>query len=106
LDFRPVSRAGKLRNFAVRSRGRIARALHARFGKCTSDLLGFHPRRGLQYALNMQPDLTIVHSEGGLWIAEQLLSRGRRVAADFEDWFSRDLPDSARAGRPVAEIER
>lgn len=39
-------------------------------------------------------------------MAEKLLAGGHRVAVDFEDWFSRDLTPSARAGRPIQMLER
>jgi glycosyltransferase involved in cell wall biosynthesis len=46
-------------------------------------------------------DLTIVHNEIPFWIGCQLLRRGRRVAADFEDWHSEDLLPVDRRNRPL-----
>ncbi len=46
-------------------------------------------------------DLTIVHNEAPLWAGRQLLEEGRRVAADFEDWYSEDLLSVNRRGRPL-----
>jgi glycosyltransferase involved in cell wall biosynthesis len=51
-------------------------------------------------------DLTIVHSELPFCIGTDLLTRGRRVAADFEDWHSRDLLPGAQIGRPVGLLAR
>ena len=51
-------------------------------------------------------DLTIVHTELPFCIGTDLLSRGRRVAADFEDWHSRDLLPGAQIGRPVGLLTR
>ncbi len=54
-------------------------------------------------------DLTIVHNEIPHWIGVDLLARGRRVAADFEDWHSEDLLPADRRGRPLGrmrELER
>jgi glycosyltransferase involved in cell wall biosynthesis len=60
----------------------------------------------LKAALQEKADLTIVHSEAGLWVGEQLLKRGCRVGVDFEDWFSQDLLPNALTTRPVQEIKR
>ena len=51
-------------------------------------------------------DLTIVHAELSLQIGAKLLTRGRRVAADFEDWHSRDLLPSLRQSRPLHLVQR
>jgi glycosyltransferase involved in cell wall biosynthesis len=51
-------------------------------------------------------DLIIVHSELALQIGAKLLTRGRRVAADFEDWHSRDLPPSSHHRRPLRLLQR
>lgn len=60
-------------------------------------------------ALDLPADLTIVHNEIPFWIGCDLLARGRKVAADFEDWHSEDLLPADRRGRPLVplrELER
>jgi glycosyltransferase involved in cell wall biosynthesis len=52
-------------------------------------------------ALAYRPDLTIVHTEAGLMVGASLLRRGWKVAADFEDWHSRDLLPSVQRSRPL-----
>ena len=52
-------------------------------------------------ALELPADLTIVHNEIPFWIGCELLRRGRKVAADFEDWHSEDLLPADRRGRPL-----
>jgi glycosyltransferase involved in cell wall biosynthesis len=59
----------------------------------------------MQVARRTRADLTIVHSEGGLWVGAQLLAEGFRVGVDFEDWFSEDLLPEARTSRPIAELK-
>ena len=49
----------------------------------------------LRKAQHIRADLTIVHSEAGLWVGKQLIQKGYAVGVDFEDWFSRDLLPSA-----------
>jgi glycosyltransferase involved in cell wall biosynthesis len=51
-------------------------------------------------------DLTIVHNEIPFWIGCQLLRRGRRVAADFEDWHSEDLLPEDRRHRPLTLLRK
>ncbi len=52
-------------------------------------------------ALNVPADLTIVHTELPMWIGLRLLKKGRKVAADFEDWHSEDLLPANRVDRPL-----
>ncbi len=49
-------------------------------------------------------DLVIVHTELPFYIGRTLLAQGRRVAADFEDWHSRDLLPTAQTTRPLRLI--
>jgi glycosyltransferase involved in cell wall biosynthesis len=51
-------------------------------------------------------DLTIVHAELPFCIGVSMLAKRRRIAADFEDWHSRDLLPSARATRPLRLLEK
>ncbi len=91
-------------NLGVRGRGRLAREMHRRFGRVSPSQLGFSPGAMLKAALRENADLTIVHSEAGLWVGEQLLKKGMRVGVDFEDWFSEDaLPEASRL--PIAQIK-
>ncbi len=104
LDLRPTSVSARSRNLGVRARARLSREMHTRFGKFTPSMLGFHPGAMLKAALSENADLTIVHSEAGLWVGEQLLEMGMRVGVDFEDWFSEDLLPEARRARPVEQL--
>ncbi len=56
-------------------------------------------------ARRFEADLTIVHTEMPFCIGLDLLARGRRVAADFEDWHSQDLLPQSQATRPLRLIE-
>lgn len=103
LDFRPTHR---LTNGWVRLEAKLARQQFQQSGRFSPELLGYGARAMLKAALQENADLTIVHSEAGLWVGEQLLQRGRRVGVDFEDWFSQDLLPSAQSARPVQEIKR
>lgn len=60
------------------------------------------PARALFRAAQRRPaDLTICHNEIAHWAGVRLLDRGRRVAADIEDWHSEDLLPEDRKHRPI-----
>jgi glycosyltransferase involved in cell wall biosynthesis len=100
LDFRP----GQRDRLGVRLQATLARRLYRWLGIKTPALLGYGARRLLRWAQTVSADLTIVHSEAGLWVGHQLLQQGYAVGVDFEDWFSQDLLPSARQTRPTAWI--
>jgi glycosyltransferase involved in cell wall biosynthesis len=105
LDFHGTTTAQKITRLQVRLRAKLARELYQRFNRCTSELLGYGAAEMLQFAQRYRADLTIVHSEAGLWVGQQLQRQGYRVGVDFEDWFSTDLLPSAQVHRPIAWIE-
>lgn len=92
--------------FGARLRHRLAREWHAATGGVRGDVWGYAHSALAAHALRDPADLTIVHAEGGLAFAEELLRRGHRVGVDFEDWFSRDLTPAQRRGRPVDQLAR
>jgi glycosyltransferase involved in cell wall biosynthesis len=92
------------RGAASRLATRLARS-GARFGFESPQALGPARRLG-RMARDIPADLTIVHTEMPFWIGCELLARGRRVAADFEDWHSQDLLPEARSARPMRLIAR
>jgi glycosyltransferase involved in cell wall biosynthesis len=102
IDFQPHK---KVNNFVIRLRSRIAKEKFQKFGIFSPSLLGYGARAMLKYALKQKADLTIVHSEGGLWVGNQLLDRGYKVGVDFEDWFSEDLLPESRVIRPIEQLK-
>jgi glycosyltransferase involved in cell wall biosynthesis len=101
IDLRRISHSTRLFRF----KQRLAREVYARLGILSSRSFGLASPEMLSEALRLKPDFTMVHSEAGLWVAQQLLVSGFKVGVDFEDWFSEDLPVSQRRGRPVAAIK-
>jgi glycosyltransferase involved in cell wall biosynthesis len=83
----------------------MARELQTRFGKFNPAVLGYGVSAMLKTALAEKADLTIVHSEAGLWVGGRLLEKGLRVGVDFEDWFSEDLLPEARRSRPITQLK-
>jgi glycosyltransferase involved in cell wall biosynthesis len=77
-----------------RLRHRLARHWHQWTGRVLPRTLGPGAPELLRAARRLRADLTMVHSEPGLWVGRRLLEDGLRVGVDFEDWFSHDqLPD-------------
>jgi glycosyltransferase involved in cell wall biosynthesis len=94
----------------------LARALP---GRCATWLARRAAHHGLKSAQALGPagalarrarsirsDLAIVHNELGLRVGVERLRHGGRVAADIEDWHSRDLLPSAQVSRPLDLLER
>lgn len=107
VGFTPVIdlRQRNIRSFILRLRQRIAHELYARFGQVSPRVFGLGAPEFLREAKRINADLTIVHSESGLWVGKKLLQEGYRVGVDFEDWFSHDLLPADRKGRPVTELQ-
>lgn len=103
-DCRPGRSSGGMRWLSVRLWNRFAREMFIRTGRIHPDVFGYGTRLLARHADEAHADLTVFHSEGGLWAAQELHRKGRRVGVDFEDWFSRDLPPKAQGGRPVANL--
>ncbi|HEY9824594.1 MAG TPA: glycosyltransferase [Stenomitos sp.] len=105
LDFRPQS-TSRWQRFGVRLQARLAREGFRRWQLFSPALLGYGARAMLRRALQDRADLSIMHSEAGLWAGSQLLKHGLRVGVDFEDWFSEDLLPSAQQTRPLTQLRQ
>jgi len=103
LDFQPAHR---LTNINIRLQSLLARSIYRRLGIFSPSLLGYGASAMLKVARQTKADLTIVHSEGGLWVGNKLLDEGFQVGVDFEDWFSEDLLPEARIERPIEQIKQ
>ncbi|MGB8582335.1 MAG: glycosyltransferase [Candidatus Sulfotelmatobacter sp.] len=94
-------------------RRRLSLRVSAKMGSFVHRLSGFENRGQLGYAYgalraaSRQPaSLHIAHSEAAIAVATDLLHRGWPVGIDVEDWFSEDLPPTARKHRPVRLLRR
>jgi glycosyltransferase involved in cell wall biosynthesis len=107
VDFAPVIdlRGTGVKGLLVRLRWRLAREGLTHLGLVTARTLGIGAPEFLRAARQVNADLTMVHSEGGLWVGKELLEEGRRVGVDFEDWYSQDLLPADRQGRPIAALQ-
>jgi len=69
-----------------------------RFLNLDSEFLLIHrPNKQFKLALTEQADLYISHQESGLVTGCKLLKQKKKVAFDFEDWYSEDYVSKTRA---------
>jgi glycosyltransferase involved in cell wall biosynthesis len=103
VEFAPIIdlRRRDFSTLLLKVKQRLARQVFAYVGFETRRALGIGGPEMLNEALRIRPDLTMVHSEAGLWVGDQLSQRKFRVGVDFEDWFSEDLPLVERKVRPL-----
>ena len=85
----------------ARAKTKIAHMLHQYAQAENRWQLGYACSALRRAASARRAELYIAHSEQALAAAVDLLRAGRRVAVDFEDWFSQDLPPEARTHRPL-----
>ncbi|MDF5717772.1 MAG: glycosyltransferase [Rhizonema sp. NSF051] len=102
LDFQPHQR---LRNLSTRLRSSLSKEGFRLLGFFLPELLGYGTQMMLKVARQTCADLTIVHSEAGLWVGDQLLNDGFKIGVDFEDWFSEDLLPKDRVIRPIKHLK-
>lgn len=74
-----------------------------KIGIDTLYLLNRAPERLYRAAIEQQADLYIAHVECGMYVGKKLIEKGKRVAFDFEDWYSKDYLVKTR---PVALLSR
>ena len=72
---------------------KIGETLTANFGIQTIWSLGYGSWRYTPTAITQNADIYIAHQELGLFCGVELLKVGKKVAFDFEDWYSEDLQD-------------
>ena len=90
-------------DIAERAFSRLARSALRLGLQSPSSLGSYHPLRRL--VLKTPADLTILHTEIPFSMGRSLVARRRLIAADFEDWHSRDLLPESRASRPIRLLD-
>jgi glycosyltransferase involved in cell wall biosynthesis len=66
----------------------------------------YNPGKMYRSALHENADLYIVHLEGGFYVGRDLVMSGKKVAFDFEDWYSRDYLTPDRPVSLLRKLER
>lgn len=105
VDLRPGA-ANRRTQIVSRARRRLGTEALRLVGYETPQALGYGVSRTLGLARSDKFDLYIAHQEVGAWVGYELSREGKRVGADIEDWYSRDLLPQARDKRPVRLIEK
>ena len=90
------------RRFYFRLLSKLAREVKLKFGIDTSFVLGYGQRAIKKKAIEINADLYIAHIDLCLYVGTRLCKKGKKVAFDMEDWYSRDylVPE-----RPVALLK-
>lgn len=69
-------------------------------------LLSNNPNEIYRKALEIGADLYICHIDCSLYVGKKLLRQGKKVAFDFEDWYSRDYLVPTRPVALLKQLER
>jgi glycosyltransferase involved in cell wall biosynthesis len=91
--------------FYFRARRRCSLELKKWLKLDTSWILDFAPEKMLQAALTENADLYICHTEYGMMTGNELIRRGRKVAYDIEDWYSKDYLVPSRPVKLLEQLE-
>jgi glycosyltransferase involved in cell wall biosynthesis len=97
--------SSRIASLRARLLKRLAVELVSRFRLQSPHALGYLFRKNFKAALKAKADLYICHQEAASVIGYKLLKKGKRVAFDFEDWYSKDLLPEANKYRPLALLE-
>lgn len=90
----------------ARARRRFWREAQSRMGVSNAQQVSYVGTEMLRYALDHPADLCIAHNPIGFWAGSELMRRGMRVAADFEDWYSEDVDEAERSSYPLDELRK
>lgn len=90
----------------ARMRRRFWGDMQRMFGISNPRQLGYAGPELLAYCLTNPADLYIVHNPQSLWVGVELLRLGAPVAADFEDWYSKDLPRESTMSISLDRLEK
>ncbi|MCB0696260.1 MAG: glycosyltransferase [Chitinophagaceae bacterium] len=93
-----------LRDIYYRSRLKLV-LLAKRLGFESRYLLSTDPDKIYTESLSRNADLYIAHVECGLFVGKHLIQKGKKVAFDFEDWYSRDYLSPVRAVKLLSSLE-
>jgi glycosyltransferase involved in cell wall biosynthesis len=110
--FTPVVRltdptpAGRVRNWWTRGRRRLGNLCYRRLRIGNHWQLGYTAPELLRVGRNRRADLYIGHLEPGIWAASRLAREDFCIGVDFEDWYSEDLTEEARRGRPLKLLKQ
>lgn len=100
------SETTKTIRFLYRLKNRLALIAKLFLGLELPLLLGNDPKPVLKFLKNHTADLYICHVDQSLYIGKILMQNGKRVAYDFEDWYSRDYLVPSRPVKLLENLEQ
>ena len=103
LDLTEVS---PLKFFYYRALARLGKEIKSFFNIDTTYALGYGQSLLKQQALKEKADLYIAHTEYGMLIGQKLLKENKKVAFDFEDWYSHDYMITSRPVKLLCRLEK
>ncbi|MFD2917447.1 glycosyltransferase family protein [Psychroserpens luteus] len=89
----------------IRVKRKLARLFVKHTGVSTVAALGYDFTSYLEKLLVEDADLYIGHEEMSMALCRALITKGKIVAFDFEDWHSKDLLPQDRLYRPIRLLE-
>nr|WP_321222067.1 hypothetical protein [uncultured Psychroserpens sp.] len=89
----------------IRVKRKLARLFVRYTGVSTVAALGYDYTAYLEKLLIEDADLYIGHEEMSMALSRALITKGKKVAFDFEDWHSKDLLPQDRLHRPIKLLE-
>lgn len=92
--------------FFYRARKRVGGELQQRFNIATNWAISYAPERLLKKALEENADLYCAHLECAFYVGRDLIKAGKKVAFDFEDWYSNDYLEPRRPVKLLKEVEK
>jgi len=92
-------------NYFYRIRKRLSSELH-RFCKIgLSWSISHAPEKMYEEAVQQSADLYVAHLECAFYVGRRLIKAGKKVAYDFEDWYSRDYLVPERPVKLLQSLE-
>jgi hypothetical protein len=89
-----------------RIRKRISSELHRFFKVGLPWAISHSPDKLYKYANKESADIYVAHLECAFYVGRKLVKAGKKVAFDFEDWYSRDYLVPERPVKLLESVER
>jgi len=85
---------------------RLGQEMKKKFNIDSSFALGYGQTLLKKEALKANADLYIAHTEYGMLVGRELIKKNKRVAFDFEDWYSHDYIVPSRPFKLLRKLEK
>jgi len=100
------SESSLLKRFCYRLQGRIGKEIKKKLNIDTNIALGFGYNMFKRKAFKENANLYIAHTEYGMLIGNYLIRKNKKVAFDFEDWYSQDYLVPERPIKLLNQLEK